>query len=293
MAEGRIIKALSGFWFVEAEGELFRCRARGKFRLDNISPLVGDLAVFTKLGGGEGNIDEILPRKNFFTRPAVANIDLMVIIASAAIPVTDPFLIDRMAAIAELRKCEPVICFNKTDLKRYDELIATYEKAGFPVIATSAVTGEGLAQLEKLIAGKVCAFTGNSGVGKSSILNLLQPELNIPVDAVSVKLGRGKHTTRHVELYRHKSGALIADTPGFASFCEEDINLELKAHLPELFRDFKPYLGKCRFIDCSHISERGCAVLDALNEGLISRTRHQSYVRLKEQASLLKAWDAK
>ncbi len=288
---GRIIKALSGFWYVEAEGGVYQCRAKGRFRLDNITPLVGDFAEITPLGGNDGNIDGLLPRKNAFIRPAVANIDIMVIIASAAIPVTDPFLIDRMAAIAELKGCEPVICFNKCDLTRADTLFSLYRNAGFKAVNTSAVAGEGIEKLREIIGGKFCVFTGNSGVGKSSILNLLKPELCLRTDDVSVKLGRGRHTTRHVEIFRLDNGAMIADTPGFASFTDEDISLELKERLPYLFREFRTHLEHCRFTDCAHVSDNGCGVLKALKEGKIAASRHESYVRLKEQADKLEVWN--
>jgi len=288
---GRIVKAVGGFWYADCGKAVLRCRARGRFRLDNISPLVGDLALVADFGGGEGSIEEILPRKNHFLRPAVANIELMVIVAAAALPVTVPFLIDRMAAIAELKGCEPVVCFNKCDMARADALRELYERAGFTAIHTSAVTGEGLERLREAMAGKLCAFAGNSGVGKSSMLNFLRPGLDLPTDEVSLKLGRGKHTTRHVELFRLDNGALVADTPGFASFSEEDIDLKLKERLPFLFRDFGPYLERCRFSDCAHVSDVGCAVLEALKEGKIAASRHESYVRLREQAGKLKAWE--
>ena len=271
MSEGRIQKALSGFYYVDTGSEILTCRARGKFRKEGISPLVGDRVEVRDLGNGEGVVDKILPRKNFFTRPAVANIDQLVVIASAAIPRTDPFLIDRVAAIAALKDCEVVVILNKCDLDPADELYGIYQAAGFRTLRVSAETGEGLEELKTVISGKLSAFTGNSGVGKSSILNALDPEFQLKVGEVSDALGRGRHTTRHVELFALSCGAEIMDTPGFSSFESEELNLELKHHLPETFREFAPYLDECRFVGCSHTKEKGCAVLDALKKGKIQK----------------------
>lgn len=290
MSEGRIQKALSGFYYVDTGSEILTCRARGKFRKEGISPLVGDRVEVRDLGNGEGVVDKILPRKNFFTRPAVANIDQLVVIASAAIPRTDPFLIDRVAAIAALKDCEVVVILNKCDLDPADELYGIYQAAGFRTLRVSAETGEGLEKLKTVISGKLSAFTGNSGVGKSSILNALDPEFQLKVGEVSDALGRGRHTTRHVELFALSCGAEIMDTPGFSSFESEELNLELKHHLPETFREFAPYLDECRFVGCSHTKEKGCAVLDALKKGKIQKSRHESYLRLYEELKPLKDW---
>ena len=243
MAEGRIKKALSGFYYVDTGTETLTCRARGKFRKEGVSPLVGDWVEVRELGGGEGFVEAIRPRRNAFARPAVANIDQMVVIASGAIPKTDPFLIDRVAAIAALKDCGVIILLNKCDLDPADDLYEIYTAAGFPTLRVSAETGEGLEALKPLISGKLSAFTGNSGVGKSSILNALDPEFHLQVGEVSDALGRGRHTTRHVELYHLSCGGEIVDSPGFSSFETEELNLELKHRLPETFREFSPYLG--------------------------------------------------
>ena len=294
MTEGRIDKALSGFYYVTTEaGETLTCRARGKFRKEGLSPLVGDRVAVRELGGGEGYVEEILPRRNAFQRPAVANIDQMVIVASGTIPVTDPFLIDRMSAVAALKDCGVVLLLNKCDLDPAEELFRIYTAAGFPTLRVSAETGEGMAELEGLLAGKLSAFTGNSGVGKSSILNRLDPRFALKVGEVSQALGRGRHTTRHVELFRLPNGAEIMDTPGFSSFEAEELNWELKQHLPETFPEFRPYLGQCRFVGCSHTKEKGCAVLEALRRGDIQKSRHQSYLRLYEELKPLKEWEQK
>ena len=292
--EGRILKALSGFYYVDSgEGPLIQCRARGRFRHQKITPLVGDRVRITPLEEGTGVLDSILPRKNAFQRPAVANIDQLVVVASGAVPVTDPFLIDRVAAIAEHKGCECLICVNKCDLDRGDELCRIYQAAGFPTLRVSAETGQGIPALAEAIAGKVSAFTGNSGVGKSSILNALEPGFRLPVGEVSDKLGRGRHTTRHVELFRLSNGAVVADTPGFSSFdaeLEQELGIE---ELPQAFREFRPYLGQCRFIGCAHVKEKGCAVREALAEGKISPSRHASYVRLYQQAREVRPWEQK
>ncbi len=287
--EGIIFKALSGFYYVDCGGELLTCRARGKFRHEKVSPLVGDRVSVVPQGDGTGTVDAVLPRKNQFWRPAVANIDYLVVVASGAVPVTDPFLIDRVVAVAERQGCESVICFNKWDLEQPQALYETYRAAGFPTLRVSAETGEGLEELSTLIAGKVCAFTGNSGVGKSSILNALEPAFHLRVGDVSEKLGRGRHTTRHVELFRLKNGAVIADTPGFASFEEEGVGCPPE-ELQYAFREFSPYLGQCRFLDCAHVKEQGCAILEALSQGKLSQTRHDSYVRLYRQAREIPEW---
>ena len=290
MVEGRIWKALSGFYYVDTPQGCLTCRARGKFRKDGISPLVGDRVEVRELGNGEGFVEKLLPRRNAFVRPAVANIDQLVIIASGAIPQTDPFLIDRVAAIAELKGCEVLILLNKCDLNSADDLFEIYQAAGFQVLRVSAETGDGLEALKTLISGKLSAFTGNSGVGKSSILNALDPQMHLQVGEVSDALGRGRHTTRHVELFRLDCGAEVMDSPGFSSFETDALNLEWKHRLPETFREFGPYLGKCRFAGCSHTKEKGCAVLEALKAGKIQRSRHESYLRLYEELKPLKDW---
>jgi ribosome biogenesis GTPase len=213
----------------------------------------------------------------------------MVIVASAAIPVTDPYLIDRMTAIAQKNGCESVICINKLDLDPADRLYDIYSAAGLKTVRTSAETGEGLLELQEAIKGSVCAFTGNSGVGKSSILNTLEPGFRISVGDVSKKLGRGRHTTRHVELFKLSCGAIIADTPGFSAFDAE--RLAAKEELQHLFPDFAPFIGGCRFLDCAHIKEPGCKVLEALRAGDLQKTRWDSYVRLYEQALVYKEWE--
>ena len=292
--EGIILKALSGFYYVDGgDGALTACRGRGKFRHQKLIPLVGDRVRFTPLGEGAGILDEILPRKNQFQRPAVANIDQLVVIASGAVPVTDPFLIDRVVSIAEGRDCEPVICINKCDLDAAEELYQTYRKAGFLTLRVSAETGKGIPELASAIAGKVSAFTGNSGVGKSSILNALEPEFRLQVGEVSDKLGRGRHTTRHVELFRLSSGAIVADTPGFSSFDTEGMELRRPEELQYTFREFAPYLDQCRFTGCAHVKEKGCAVLAAVKAGKIAPSRHASYVRLYEQAKEVPEWERK
>ena len=291
--EGVIQKALSGFYYVNTGRELLTCRARGRFRKEGVTPLVGDRVEVRELGNGEGFVEAILPRKNDFTRPAVANIDQLVVIASGAIPKTDPFLIDRVAAIAALKGCGVVVVLNKCDLDSADDLYGIYTAAGFPTVRVSAETGEGIGELLPLISGKLSAFTGNSGVGKSSILNALGPEFHLQVGDVSQALGRGRHTTRHVELYHLSCGADVVDSPGFSSFETDELNLELKHHLPETFVEFRPWLDQCRFVGCSHTREAGCAVLEAVRAGQIQKSRHASYVRLYEELKPLQDWQEK
>ena len=293
MSRGRIEKALSGFYYVRTPEGLLQCRARGKFRREGISPLVGDWVQVRDLGGGEGFVEAIEPRQNRFARPAAANIDQLVIIGSQAIPTTDPYLIDRIASIAVLKGCRVLLCLNKCDLDPAEELYRIYTAAGFPTLRISAETGEGLEELIPLITGKLSAFTGNSGVGKSSILNALDPAFQLKTGEISTALGRGRHTTRHVELFRLSCGAEIMDSPGFSSFETEELNLELKHRLPETFREFAPYLGECQFLDCSHTKEKGCAVREALEAGKLQPSRYQSYLRLFEELKPLREWQEK
>ena len=285
---GTIRKALSGFYYVQCGDDLVTCRARGILRHRKLSPLVGDRVSITVQPDGSGSLDEILPRRNAFQRPAAANLDQLVIIASGAIPVTDPFLLDRIIALAESKDCRPVLCINKWDLVQAEELYSIYTGAGIPTLKLSAVTGQGIEELRALLAGKTSAFTGNSGVGKSSILNALEPDFRLATGEISEKLGRGRHTTRHVELFP-AAGGLIADTPGFSSF--EDDQLLEKERLQTCFREFAPYLDQCRFIGCAHVREKGCAVLEAVEEGKIHPSRHRSYVRLYELAREVKPWE--
>lgn len=293
MEEGRIIKALSGFYYVQTAEAVLECRARGKFRLVGTSPLVGDRVLCSTESIGKGRIDRVLDRKNWFIRPAVANIDELVFVAAGANPVTDPFLIDRVSVIARESSCELIVCVNKTDLSTADELFEICRTAGIPVIRTSAVTGEGVDELFEMLRGKISAFTGNSGVGKSSLLNCLLPGLSLETGEVSEKLGRGRHTTRHVELFRLAADSYIADTPGFASFELEMMKSIAKEDLANDFIDFLPYLGQCRFHDCAHLKEPGCAVTEAVARGEIHPSRYRSYTRLYEICAQQNFWELK
>ena len=291
--EGTIIKALSGFYYVSCGENVYECKARGRFRLDGTSPLVGDKVCFATDSSGKGFIEKVYDRKNSFIRPAVANIDALVFVAANTNPITDPFLIDRVSVIAEEACCELIVCINKVDIDPADELYAIYKGSGFTTRRTSAATGEGIPELRAVLDGKICAFTGNSGVGKSSLLNSISPEFNIEVAAVSNKLGRGKHTTRHVELYNIGDATFIADTPGFASFDIKMMQNIEKQELQHDFREFKKYIGRCRFNDCAHLEEPGCAVTDALRRGEIMPSRYQSYKRLYELSAQSNFWEAK
>ncbi len=292
MEEYRIIKALSGFYYVQTEDGVIECRARGRFRRQDQSPLVGDFVRITRQAD-KGVLEALLPRKNAFIRPAVANIDQLVVLASCAIPVTEPFLIDRVLAIARLQNVPALVVVNKDDLAPAQPLAEIYRRAGVPVLVTSAETGEGIEALREALAGKLSCLTGNSGVGKSSLLNRACPQLSLPVGEVSEKLGRGRHTTRHIELYSLGADTFVADTPGFSAFDTERMELVHKEQLQYAFPEFAPYLGHCQFPDCAHRKEPGCAVRKALAEGKIGQTRYDSYERLYELASQIKEWELK
>ena len=287
---GRILRSLSGFYDVQTPEGLVTCRGRGALRKKGDSPLTGDL-VEISVENGKGMVERILPRRNRFIRPAVANVDALVVFAANVNPVTEPFLIDRVAAIAGDQEVPVYLCINKCDLDPAIDLVQIYEKAGFTVIRTSAETGEGVEDLRKLIAGKLVAFTGNTGVGKSSMLNALCPQLSLATGEVSEKLGRGRHTTRHVELYCLNPDTYVADTPGFSSFDTEQMDVLLKENLQYTFPDFAPHLGQCQFHDCSHRKEPGCSIRAAVEAGEIGKTRYDSYLRLYEKAEQVKLWE--
>ena len=291
-ATGRIVRSISGFYDVQIPGKLVSCRARGILRKNGESPLTGDMVEIT-MEKGKGMVERILPRRNSFVRPAVANIDALVVFAANVNPVTEPFLIDRVAAIAGDQEVPVILCVNKCDLDPADQLVRIYTHAGFDVICTSAETGEGVEELRNLIRGKLVAFTGNSGVGKSSILNRLCPELALATGEVSEKLGRGRHTTRHVELYDLGEESYVMDTPGFSSFDTDQMDVILKENLQYAFPDFATYVGECQFHDCSHRKEPGCAVTAALAAGQIEPSRYDSYLKLYEKAAQIKLWELK
>ena len=268
---GRIVRSLSGFYDVQTSSGLITCRGRGILRKTHMTPLTGDLVEIT-VENGKGMVEKVLPRKNCFVRPAVANVDALVVFAANVNPVTDPFLIDRVAAIAGDQEVPVYLCINKCDLDPAVDLAKIYRNAGFQVICASAQTGEGVEELKALLRGKLTAFTGNE---------------------VSEKLGRGRHTTRHVELYTLDEDTFVADTPGFSSFDTEEMDVILKENLQYAFADFAPYLGNCQFCDCSHRKEPGCAVRRAVEDGKVEKTRYESYLRLYEKASQIKLWELK
>lgn len=291
MQSGLIIKALSGFYYVRSESSVIECKGSGKLRHKGQSPLVGDRVTFSVDASGKGRIEQILPRKNAFVRPAVANIDALICITSDAVPVTDTYLVDRLSVTAVHNHCQVIICVNKVDTVRSERIPEIYRETGFPVICTSAETGEGIEALWSVLSGKICAFTGDSGVGKSSILNALNPAFSLRVGTVSDKLGRGRHTTRHVELFDLGHGTYLIDTPGFASFDMEAAEPVSCAALQYDFPEFSPYLGNCRFNDCAHLREPDCAVTRALSEGKIHPKRYRSYQMMYEDAAKYKEWE--
>ena len=289
---GRIVRSISGFYDVVLPTGTVTCQARGILRKEGMTPLTGDMVRVT-VQRGKGMIQQVLPRKNSFIRPAVANVDALLIFAANVNPVTEPFLIDRVTAIAGNKGVESILCVNKTDLDEAEELCGIYSHAGFRVIATSAQTGAGIGELRRALQGKLTAFTGNSGVGKSSILNRLCPELKLPTGEVSEKLGRGRHTTRHVELFSLDHETFVMDTPGFSSFDTDQMDVILKENLQYAFPDFGPWLGRCQFHDCSHRREPGCAVRQAAEKREIEQSRYDSYLRLYEKAAQYKEWEHK
>lgn len=294
MLEGRLIKGIGGFYYVEAADAIYECKARGVFRKQKITPLVGDIVLITINDNSENTIDEIKERKNSLVRPALANLDQLFVVASVVDPAINTTVIDRIIAIAEYKHIEPVVVLTKIDLSdEYMKYYDIYTKAGFRVILCDNSTGCGSDEVKAMLAGKVSAFTGNTGVGKSSLLNAIDSSLSIETGETSKKLGRGKHTTRHCELFRVADG-YIADTPGFSSVDFERCEKILKKDLPYCFREFEPYLDKCKFqTNCAHISDKGCAVAEAVNRGLISTERHESYIDLYNEVKDIKEWQLK
>lgn len=274
------------------KGNSVKCAARGIFRNKGISPSAGDLV---RVEGDENTdpvIAEIHERRNFLVRPPLANLDKIVFVNSTAQPSVNRFILDKLVAIADSKEIEPVVVFTKIDIETAGDLPEIYRSIGIPVCTVDNTTGEGADSVRELIAGKISAFIGNSGVGKSSLMNVLYPDLELDTAHISKKLGRGRHTTRQVELYR-RDGGYIADTPGFSTVDTERYVRLPKDGLSGAFREFRECLGECMFANCAHVKEKGCAVRAAVDEGRIAKSRYDSYLRMFEEASMINDWEAK
>ena len=282
-----ITKGIGGFYYVRTDSGVVECRARGIFRKRGVTPVAGDNV---RLSADGTTIDEILPRKNVFIRPPVANLDVLFIVASTTQPVPSTRILDELTAAAVYKDVQPVLVITKADLAAADQLVACYAQSTIPVVLLHYDTGEGLDTLRGYIRGHLCAFCGNSGVGKSTLLNTLDPALHRETGGISQKLGRGRHTTREVEIFE-SCGGRIADTPGFASLEAQKLARIPKEDLQHAFPEFGPYFGRCRFTGCSHRSETGCAVRAALAEGKIAPSRYESYLAMYEEASQRKEWE--
>ena len=282
-----ITKGVGGFYYVRTETGMVECRARGIFRKRGLTPVAGDNVA---LSADNATIEENLPRKNVFIRPPVANLDVLFIVASTTQPTPSTRILDELTAAAVYKDVQPVLVITKADLAAADQLMACYAHSGIPVVQLQYDTGEGLDLLRGYIVGHLCAFCGNSGVGKSTLLNALDPSLQRQTGAISQKLGRGRHTTREVEIFE-SCGGRIADTPGFASLEAQKLARIPKEELQHAFPEFAPYFGQCRFTGCSHRSETGCAVRAALQAGEISPSRYESYLAMYEEASQRKEWE--
>ncbi len=287
--KGIIIKGIGGFYYIEAHGDIYECKARGAFRKKKISPLAGDNVTITVRENGENTIDDILPRKNFLIRPPVANVDTLVIVSSVKEPVPSTLVIDRLTAIAVSKNIKPCIVFSKSDLGDTKELEGIYKKAGIDVCSVCCKTGEGIEKVKEMIKGGITVFTGNTGVGKSSLLNCIDSRFSLETGEVSSKLGRGRHTTRDVTLHK-VNDFYVADTPGFSSLDIESGELIMKEDLPYCFPEFADYLGKCRFSSCTHTVDKGCKILEALKNGDIHESRHLSYVTMYNEVKNIKEW---
>lgn len=289
---GIIIKAISGFYYVFSNGKTYECKARGNFRKAEVSPVVGDRVEFSVIDGEKGVVEKILERKNILVRPVIANIDKLFIISSYKTPAPDLLIIDRLTAVCAYHNIEPVIVFNKCDMGDFSEFEKIYINSGFKTYVVSAEKNIGMDKIIGELNNCIGAFSGNSGVGKSSILNAVFPEFSLKTGEVSEKLGRGRHTTRHTELYPHKYGGFIADTPGFSSFEADNSDYDFKLHLAECFPEFSQYADFCKFTGCSHTCEKGCAVLEAVDKGSIEESRHNSYKMIYDELKDLKQWNS-
>ena len=290
MPEGVIVKGIGGFYYIRTECGLIEAKARGKFRSQNIVPIVGDrVRVSPGAEEGKGSLDEILPRKNSFIRPPVANLDQIMITFAAKEPEPNLRLVDKLTVTALASGVSCIICINKIDVapKESETLAEIYRSAGFPVILSSSVSGAGKTELVEILRGKVTALAGNSGVGKSSILNELTDGERMETGNISEKIKRGRHTTRHVELIELPFGGYAFDTPGFSSFELAGVRA---AELEQYFPEFEPFLGKCRFSGCAHVNEPDCAVKEALAQGVLSESRYESYCELYEDLKKIKEW---
>lgn len=276
---------------METADTVYECKARGNFRNKKIIPLVGDDVEISVNENAENRIENILERKNSLVRPPLANIDQLFIVSSIVDPFINTYNIDKMTALAEYKGIEPIIVLTKIDLSEdYKKYAETYISSGFTVITCNNLNGEGSEKVLPLLKEKISAFSGNTGVGKSSLLNAIDPRLSLKTGETSKKLGRGKHTTRHCELFK-VGGGYVADTPGFSSIDFEKGETILKDYLFDCFREFKPYFGQCKFTSCAHINENGCAVCAAVKNGEISESRHNSYVKMYNDVKNIKEWE--
>lgn len=287
---GILMKSIGGFYYVRCDGKEYECKARGSFRKSGNSPVVGDKVVISVPDEGFASIEEIKPRINKLKRPALANIDTLVIVCSTVDPEPNFTVIDKMTAAAVNNNMIPAIVISKNDLKSGERIAEIYRNSEFPVFICSFDDTEDVNKLKAFLKGKVSAFTGNSGVGKSTLINRIFPKLELQTGQISRKLGRGKHTTRVVELFEI-DGCFVADTPGFSTVDLQRYEMIDKTQLQYCFPEFEKYLGKCQFTSCLHTCEKGCRILQAVKDGEIEPSRHKSYVAMYNEVKDIKEWE--
>lgn len=292
-AQGIILKAIGGLCYTETAEGVFECKVRGIFRQKNISPCAGDKVILTEFSGNTALVSEVLPRKNSLIRPPLANLDNIVFVISTCEPAPNLTLLDKFLAIANFKKINSIIAVTKLDLMKNAELADIYRNSGAELLEIDYDLPGSYMKIYNMTEGKITAFTGNTGVGKSTLLNHIDSSLGLKTREISKKLGRGRHTTRNVELHRLLNGGYIADTPGFSTFETQRYDIILKEELAGCFPEFYEFEGKCRFQDCSHTKEKGCAVLDAVERGIIPRSRHNSYLEMYEDARQIKEWEVR